>query len=93
MLSNVVPDGQVHFTVIVEHLTVTRVAGYQPILRVVAREAFGDALDRFGQTLLTSYASLFRPPKQRDVVYPANPLPTGEADMTTLIGNLDVRDQ
>ena len=58
----------------IQQVAIARVADDQPVLAVVADEAFGDALDRFGEPPLAAQSRLFGAPQRRDVVEPEQPL-------------------
>ena len=77
----------------VEQIAVARVADDQPVLAVVADEAFGDALDRLGEPLLAAQPRLLGAPQRRDVVEPEQPLAAGDRDMAAGVGDLDIGDQ
>ena len=77
----------------VEQVAIARVADDQPVLAVVADEAFGDAFDRLGEPLLAAQPRLLGAPQRRDVVEPEQPLAAGHRDMAAGVGDLDIGDQ
>ena len=77
----------------VEQIAIARVADHQPVLAVVADEAFGDAFDRLGEPLLAAQPRLLGAPQRRDVVEPEQPLATGHRDMAAGVGDLNIGDQ
>ena len=93
MLSNVVPSGEFDVQSGVQQIAVARIADHQPVLPVVADEAFGDALDRLGEPPLAAQPRLLGAAQRRDVVEPEQPLAAGHRDMAAGIGHLDVGDQ
>ena len=76
--------GQIDVEAGIEQIAVARVADHQPVLAVVADEAFGDALDRLGQPLLAAQPRLLGAPQRRDVVEPEQPLAAGHRDMAAV---------
>ena len=63
----------------VEQVAIARVADDQPVLAVVADEAFGNALDRLGEPPFAAQPRLLGAAQRRDVVEPESRLPPATA--------------
>ena len=77
----------------IKQVAVVGIADHQPVLAVVADEAFGDALDRLGEPALAAQPRLLGAAQWRDVVEPEQPLAAGHRDVAAGIGHLNVGDQ
>src|SRR5215213_4772540 len=74
----------------IEQPAIARVAQHEAVLGVVEDEALRDALDRLDEALLAEPAGVLGRLQRGDVVDPQHALAAGEADVTAVIGDLDI---
>ena len=84
------PCAQFDFQARVKQVAVARIPDDQPVLSVVADEAFRDALNRFGKAAFTAQPRLFRATQRRDIVKPEQPLAPGHGDVPAVVGDLHI---